>query len=747
MKRLPNYIWAIVLGLALMLLVGWDLWSSLNEAKSNFQKESHNLALSDEAKIAQRLSWMQSTLDLTTSDRVVQTFVAAGGPLPPLAEPRVRPAFELLSESSQVLSLYVISFFAPQNNDLLMALHSPLRKEKLLRPEEREQLSQLENRAREGDGTYFAGPAFTLQGELVFFYSKPLSHRERVVGMVACLYRVSELTNGLSPLAQRVEETASKLSVNLLNSDSATHRLYQEELHPSPGWRILLNRPDAFFWARDDVNNAFQTALLQMMLVGLGMLTTGAIIQRKSAMAASKARSDFMANISHEIRTPLNGVIGMTRLTLKTKLDQIQEEYLKTAATSAESALSLINDLLDLSKMEAEALEFAPRETNLIDLLHRVARTFQHPANQKGLDLALCLGERLPETVNVDPLRLTQVLTNLLSNAVKFTHRGSVTLNVESIPEGLKFSVHDTGIGISPERQSEIFEPFKQAGGEIVQEYGGTGLGLSICRELVHRMGGRLFLESQLSRGSHFSFVLPLSGEGQALKLDGSNYPYFLLLNLPAETGRAVRRTLQSWDLKEVDKVQSGTVILCGDPEAEVPEKQSGCHLALLAAKPENLTASGFDSALLRPPHPAELLRLVSGLGNAQTEEQESCPSRRVLLVDDSPINRNLGKLILEEMGHTVELADNGSEAVKKASGDEFDLVLMDLHMPEMDGLQAARSLRSSGCQTPIIALTGKIQNSDRENCLAAGMNSHLPKPLDEQRLKTAIDSLFEDKT
>ena len=513
-KRLPLNILAGFLSVALVLLVYWNYLGALREAKLNYTTESHNLALSDEARLTQRLGWMQSMLQLVASDRVLDTFVGAGGPLPPMAKPRVQPAFDLLSQSSDLSSLYVVSFYAPDSEDgILLELNAD--QTGLTAEPSEEEMAVLkalgESLKAQPDVAYVASEAFRSRDQDVFFYAKPILHRERIVGLVACLYLTEELTKGLSPLVNSVKESRSGLDLALTEAEDPAGSFYAETLHPVPHWSVGLSRPDRQFWERADVSKARQMALLNVVIIGLGLFAAANLAKRRAAQAASRAKSEFMANISHEIRTPLNGVIGMTELAMKTDLSPVQQEYLRTVSASAESVLGLLNDLLDLSRMEAGALEFNAVRVDLIDLLHSAARSFQQSAAEKGIDLVLSVDPALPKEVEVDPLRLTQILTNLLSNAVKFTHRGSVILRAtQAAGEGLSLAVEDTGIGIPQQRQAAIFEPFQQAGTEIVREYGGTGLGLSICRELVDRMGGKLVLRSQPGRGSCFSFTVKL---------------------------------------------------------------------------------------------------------------------------------------------------------------------------------------------------------------------------------------------
>lgn len=742
-KSLSVRVWLAALSAGLLVLVGWEFVASLREARANFVKESHNLALSDEAKIAQRLRWMKATLDLVATDRVVETFVAAGGGLPPMARPRVEPVFDLLQQNSEVVSLCVLSFTAPAGIERVLVLGGLNPQAGPSSTEESEVLNSLRVRAKTTRQTYLASTLFQQGGYKVFYLARPIVHRERVVGLVACLFRADELTYGLSPLALSVSETQAGLNVELPAPAGPPGRLYGEELEPAPGWSLKLNRADRFFWERDDVGKAIQGALLKIAVLGLGLVALTNFMRKREALTVSRAKSDLMANISHDIRTPLSGVIGLTRLALKTEVTPVQREYLETVGASAESVVTLLNDMLDLSRMEAGALEFNPKPTDLWDLLYTSLGPFQPQALSRGLELVLALDPELPLSVTVDPTRLSQVLTNLLSNAVKFTHQGSVVLRAESVAGGVEFSVIDTGIGIDPDKQEAIFDPFQQAHVGISGEYGGTGLGLAICRRLVAGMGGELKLESSPGKGSRFEFTLNLAPTSAAFRPESSRFQKFRLVGLPPETESALTRLLKGWGLERTDSGESGTLHLCGAgcwPEpASIPEDSLGVPVVVDAAEAARVEA---EQVLMLPFNPKALPALMGAPGEDQFSKPRATRCLRVLLVDDSPVNQKLGRLMLEDLGHRVEIAGNGQEAVERAPSGRFDVILMDLQMPLMNGLEAARALKAAGCEVPIVALTGNALSDDREKCLAAGMQAHLAKPLDERRLEGLLNSL-----
>lgn len=636
MKKIPFHISVGLLSLCLLVLVFWEFRASLAEARANYRNESHNLALGDEAKLVQKLSWMQAALTLVSRDQVVETFVAAGGPLPPMARSRVQPAFELLAENSESVSLFVFSFYA-QGNPLLLRVDAshPDEFPQQLTAAEKKAVDYLMERYKQNAEGFVTSPG--LEGSEAFLYAWPITHRGRTVGMTALSIRFDELRRGMSPLVQEIQEPAAGLTIDFKDAPSGPTENYSETLRVGGDWRISFRRPDSDFWRRPDVAKARQAALLHTTIVLMGLIAAISLAQRRAARAASQAKSEFLSNISHEVRAPLNGVIGMTDLVLKTTVTPLQREYLRTVSSSAECVLNLVNDLLDLSKVEAGALELDPIDTPLEELFQTAIRWFQEKAVERGVQLKLQMEKGLPKVVKVDPLRLRQVLTNLVSNAVKFTHEGEVTVEVSRLAGDLfKVRVRDTGIGISPAQLKRIFEPFQQAGGHISRSYGGTGLGLAICKELVELLGGSLEVESELGSGSTFTF-----------------------------TFRA--------------------------PEVQPKEQPSA------------------DKCL------------------------------NILVVDDGPINRKLVRSILEEWGHQVLTGRDGRQALEILEEDKFDLVLLDLQMPIMDGFEVARTLRARGDRTPIIALTGNALSQDRQKCRAAGMDAHVSKPLDERRLEAAI--------
>jgi CheY-like chemotaxis protein len=526
--------------------------------------------------------------------------------------------------------------------------------------------------------------------------------------------------------------------------------------------------------------------------------------QRDAALEAGRLKGHFLANMSHEIRTPMNVILGMTELVLDSPLQPGQRRYLSMVKGSAESLLSVINDILDFSKIDAGRLDLELTQFNVSEMLGEATRALAIRAHQKGLKLTCSVHPDIPGTLVGDPIRLKQVFVNLISNAIRFTDHGVVRVRARPLAKTsnqvtLHFAVSDTGIGIAPEHQELIFDSFAQVDDSVSRRYGGTGLGLAICRELVRMMGGEITVQSQPGHGSTFAFtarfktvpnippaepVADLRGvrvlivdrdpafrrsvaamleawRMEAALADGPDVAREVL-KLSHRFGRTF--SLMLWDLETLDGVAGSLEAFLNDASGMPP-----VPLILVADQelpPERLSSLPVADCLIKPVSQSQLLealeRALSRIGGRAAaalpgDKSPGLPSApqpparrdaalRVLVVEDIPENQILARELLSQRGYAVVAAANGKEAVDAFGREGFDLILMDIQMPQMDGLEATTLIRNletgTGTHTPIIALTAHAMKGDRERYLAAGMDGYVTKPVGKKRLYDEIDSL-----
>jgi signal transduction histidine kinase/CheY-like chemotaxis protein len=521
---------------------------------------------------------------------------------------------------------------------------------------------------------------------------------------------------------------------------------------------------------------------------------------KERAEQASRAKSEFLANMSHEIRTPMNGVLGMTDLALEADAPEEQHEYMSMVKSSAESLLTVINDILDFSKIEAGKLDLDSIPVNLHELIEETMRLLAFRAHEKGLELLCDIQPEVPEQVIGDPTRLRQVVLNLTGNAIKFTDRGEVELKVlareTAGPEmTLEFQVRDTGIGVAPEKQEDIFEAFSQADGSMARRFGGTGLGLTISSQLAKMMGGRVWVESEPGKGSCFHFtarvqmtggaaperatdanglagvpvlivddnsasrsyldsvlrrwnmqpvLAPSASDAWALlqQARGSERPFRLVLtdmNMPGVDGIALAQRIRNGS----DASQPAILILTSNARKGEAARSPSLGAAYLS-KP--VRASELLAAIQKALRPALNASPKNGMAAPQPLDRLPVRALRILLAEDNLVNKLLAVRLLERRGCQVQVANNGREVLSRLEHEEYDAILMDGQMPFMTGFEATEAIRlrekETGRHIPIIAMTAHAMKGDRERCMACGMDDYIAKPVNPMELYDVLERL-----
>ncbi|HEY9733003.1 MAG TPA: ATP-binding protein [Drouetiella sp.] len=541
-----------------------------------------------------------------------------------------------------------------------------------------------------------------------------------------------------------------------------------------------------------------QVTQLHVLTAELKASSQRLVKARDQAVEASKFKSQFLANMSHEIRTPMNALIGVSDLMLRTHLSREQQEYAHMIRDSAAALLAIVNDILDFSKVEAGKVQLELCDLDLVQLVEGAAELHAEKAQQKGLSLMTFIQPQLERSLRGDPTRLRQIILNLISNAIKFTETGEVFVHAmsESIDgtDYVKVVVKDSGIGMSPEVQKQIFSPFTQADNSVSRKFGGTGLGLSICHKLVELMGGKIGLESQEGKGTSIWFTFPLEKANEQTKLevpDNISEIRMLIVDGPASSTKVVNAYAKNWGIKCDTAESSGlahallksahekgqpyniVVVESSLPDASAEdfaakflnEKYAGDTKIILFNSTSPVAAPksfhNFSGYLTAPLRQSMLLESILKVTTAKEVEQPHADTashaitervdssaRRILIAEDNHVNQRVAVLQLQQIGFHADVAANGEEAVSAAGKVNYDLIFMDCQMPVMDGFQATREIRKAeirtGRRVPIVAMTAHAMEGDRDKCIAEGMDDYISKPVNPTVLSEIIEKWLE---